>query len=129
MTSIDDKRCQDNRTEIYDFIGKTETGLRTDVDKKVGSTTFWKIVLLMAGILASMLGYVAFISRAQGDNAGNIKVNTRAIEEQKERDAIGQKHRETARAEQKAWQGKVDQKLDDIKELIYTHDHNGSPSP
>ena len=94
MSNVTDKTCEIRRGDIYDSISKR--------------TPRWFTVISVT-VLLGMAGKVMLVSGAQGDNAGNIKVNARTIQAQKELAEIGRKHRE-------AWRKEVIEKLDRLAE-------------
>ena len=122
MTSVGTNKCQANRTEIYAAIEHDRERADAAIAKKASLKIFLWVAGTIVGVLLSLGGVVLAMSKAQSETATKVA-------EQEKREIIGQRHRETARREQRTWQNKVDKKLDAIKESIYTHDHNGSPTP
>ncbi len=118
MSNVSAEQCETHRDALYG-----------DISKKASTKASMWFGGLLVVVLLSLGGVLLAMSVTQGVCAGDVKVNAKALEDQKARDATGQKYRETARTEQKAWQARVDEKLDDIKHSIYTHTHEGNPTP
>lgn len=108
MTSVNTEQCEDHRDALYG-----------DISKKAGSSTLKWFGGILVTVLFALAGTVLVISVAQGKSDAKAEAHD-------DQDRIGREYRDAARTEQQAWQNRVDKKLDDIQESIYTHNHTGS---
>ena len=112
MTSVNTETCKKDRELIYSEI------------KGKASTSFvrWALGIVLVTVLSGA-GFMLSIARGEAANASDNKTNTTKMESHDAAHTIQRQANAELRKQQQAFQEKLLEKVDDLKEAILTHKH------